>query len=182
MPTTKLAFRMKKMNKIGYTYRKNRDLLIFLVLLCGLGPLKVQFEMVDFSLQTIFVLLPIYFLGPKKSFWIVLIYLVLGFMGLPVFSGYMGGSEKFYGPTAGFLFSFLLVTLIPRKIVGPVFIDSLARQGIILLVGFGYLFIHTGAVKWQLIHPFIPWALVKSGIISVLFTWIQSSDFKRRLY
>ncbi len=170
------------MRKMTYLYRKNRDLVVFLLLLCGLGPLNVKFEMVDFSLQTIFVLLPIYFLGSKKSFWVVMIYLLLGFSGLPVFSGYTGGIEKLNGPTAGFLFSFLVVTLVPSKPIGKVFFDSLVRQGIILIIGFSYLFYYTQQAQWHLIQPFIPWALVKSGILSVLYSWLQSSDFRRRVY
>ena len=41
-----------------------------------------------------------------------LIYMLLGVVGLPVFSGYTGGIAKLAGPTGGYLVGFILLALI----------------------------------------------------------------------
>ena len=41
-----------------------------------------------------------------------LIYLLLGFVGLPVFSNYMGGAARLLGPTGGYLVGYLPMVLI----------------------------------------------------------------------
>ncbi|MFQ6810094.1 MAG: biotin transporter BioY [Streptococcus sp.] len=47
----------------------------------------------------------------------VLIYLLLGAIGLPVFAGGHGGISSFYGPTAGFLFFFPLRALVTSSLL-----------------------------------------------------------------
>ena len=60
-----------------------------------------------FTLQTFAVLLTLGLLGGKWGTASVLIYLLLGMVGLPVFSGFQG-SAALAGPTAGFLWGFVL--------------------------------------------------------------------------
>lgn len=46
-------------------------------------------------------------LGPKLGCMSVFLYLCLGFLGLPVFSGYTAGVGVLFGPTGGFLLGYL---------------------------------------------------------------------------
>lgn len=66
---------------------------------------------VPFTLQVFGIILTIYFL--KKEAWkTVLIYLLLGAVGLPVFAGFAGGISVIFGPTGGYIIGFLLATFV----------------------------------------------------------------------
>ena len=47
-------------------------------------------------------------IGSKNTFIMLLIYIFLGITGLPVFSGFTSGIGALSGPTAGFIWGFLL--------------------------------------------------------------------------
>ena len=64
---------------------------------------------VPLTLQTFAVALTGYILGWKRGVITVGIYLLLGAVGLPVFSGFAGGPGKLAGPAGGFLFGFLFL-------------------------------------------------------------------------
>ena len=66
---------------------------------------------VGFTLQTLGVLLALGILGGKRGTWAVGLYLLLGLVGLPVFSGFRGGAAALLGPTGGFLWGFLLMAV-----------------------------------------------------------------------
>ncbi|MGI6010095.1 MAG: biotin transporter BioY [Ruminococcus sp.] len=61
---------------------------------------------VPFTLQTFGVALCGYMLGAKKGGMAVMLYLIAGMAGLPVFSGMKGGFGVLAGPTGGFLVGF----------------------------------------------------------------------------
>lgn len=64
------------------------------------------------TLQTFGVLLALGVLGGKWGTASVTLYLAMGFVGLPVFSGFQGGGAVLLGPTGGFLWGFLAGSLI----------------------------------------------------------------------
>ena len=51
-------------------------------------------------------------LEPVESLVSVVLFLLLGIFGLPVFSGYSGGVAKILGPTGGYLVGFLFTVYI----------------------------------------------------------------------
>ncbi|WP_411167375.1 biotin transporter BioY [Clostridium sp. MB05] len=59
--------------------------------------------------QTIAINLVALILTPKQSFIVVLLYILLGAFGLPVFSGGTSGFGKLFGPTGGFILGFLAI-------------------------------------------------------------------------
>ncbi len=61
---------------------------------------------VPITLQTFFIMLAGFVLGAKWGGISILLYLLLGAAGLPVFSGGQGGAGHLLGPTAGFLWGF----------------------------------------------------------------------------
>lgn len=61
---------------------------------------------VPMTLQTLVIPLMGILLGKWRGSVAVLLYLALGLIGLPVFSGFSGGIGAFIGPTGGFLLSF----------------------------------------------------------------------------
>lgn len=62
---------------------------------------------ISLTLQTFGVFLTLGLLGGKWGTVTILIYLLLGSVGLPVFSGFQGGPGTLFGITGGFLWGFL---------------------------------------------------------------------------
>lgn len=67
---------------------------------------------VSFTMQTFAVLLTLGLLGGRWGTVSILLYLLLGLMGLPVFSGFRGGGACLLDPTGGFLWGFLVCGLV----------------------------------------------------------------------
>ena len=67
---------------------------------------------VPFTMQTFAVLCAMGLLGGKRSVLAVVLYLLLGAVGLPVFSGFRGGLGMLAGITGGYLIGFLFAALV----------------------------------------------------------------------
>ncbi|MCU1537412.1 MAG: biotin operon repressor [Humibacillus sp.] len=67
---------------------------------------------VPITLQTLAVMLTGLVLGPVRAAAAVALYLLVGFVGLPVFSRGASGLQVLAGPTAGYLVSFLVAALV----------------------------------------------------------------------
>ena len=63
---------------------------------------------VPFTLQTFGVFMAVEILGGKRGTLAVLVYLLLGAAGLPVFAGFTGGMGIITGSTGGYIVGFLL--------------------------------------------------------------------------
>ena len=74
---------------------------------CILAPLSVPIGPVPISLTNFVIFLSLYLLNWKKGTLSLLIYLLLGLAGLPVFSGFAGGIAKLAGPTGGYIIGFI---------------------------------------------------------------------------
>ena len=66
---------------------------------------------VPFTLQTMAVFLAVGLLGGKLGTLCVLVYILLGAVGLPVFAGFKGGIGALLGTTGGYILGFLLSAL-----------------------------------------------------------------------
>ncbi len=62
---------------------------------------------IPFTLQTFAVMAVCMLLGGKRGTYAVLLYLLLGAIGVPVFSGPAGGLAKLMGPTGGYIIGFV---------------------------------------------------------------------------
>ena len=81
-------------------------------LLCVLGPLSVPIGPIPITLATLVIYLMTYIVGTWDATISVLLYLLLGAVGLPVFSGMTGGLGKLLGMTGGYIVGFLVSALI----------------------------------------------------------------------
>ena len=80
----------------------------------------IQFpSAVPFTLQTFAVFFIALTFGTKKALTSTVIYILLGAVGLPVFSGFQGGIGALLGATGGFVLGFIpsviIVSLLARK-------------------------------------------------------------------
>lgn len=80
-------------------------LFVAIMIICSY--LTVPFA-VPFTLQILGVFLAVLVLGKNKGSLAILIYLLLGICGAPVFSGMKGGITAFLTPAGGYLVSFLI--------------------------------------------------------------------------
>ena len=89
---------------------------------------------VPFTMQTFAVFLTVGLLGGKRGTLAVLTYLLLGAIGLPVFSGFSGGLGYMLGATGGYIIGFLFSALIMwglEKIIG----NSVAALAVSMAAG-----------------------------------------------
>lgn len=81
-------------------------------LLSAVAPITVPIGGIPLSFATLVILILAKILGPWGSTGVVALYLILGCMGLPVFSGFSGGVGVLLGPTGGFLVGYVVLAVI----------------------------------------------------------------------
>ena len=81
---------------------------------CILAPLSIPlpFSPVPISLTNLVIFISVFILGMKDATISFLIYLLLGTVGLPVFSSFRAGLSVLAGPTGGYLIGFIFLALI----------------------------------------------------------------------
>jgi len=96
------------------------EIALMSAVLCVISPFTIPVPMspVPLSLATFAVYLAAALLGPKKGVFSVLVYLLLGMIGLPVFSGFSGGIGVLVGPTGGYLTGYVLCALVTGLLMG----------------------------------------------------------------
>ena len=111
------------------TYQRATTALMAAVM-CVLGPLTVPIGAVPISLANLVICLTAWLLGAKLGTLSVAVYLLIGLIGVPVFSGYGAGLAKLAGPTGGYLVGYLLLAFI-----GGLFIEKSNGSPVISGVG-----------------------------------------------
>ena len=85
---------------------RTRDMCIIALmtaLICVVGPNTIPIGPIPVTLANFMIYLTGALLGRKKGTAAVALYLLIGLIGLPVFSGYTGGFGKLVSPTFGYL-------------------------------------------------------------------------------
>lgn len=87
---------------------------VMTAIICLLGPLSfvTTVSPVPISLGTLAIYFVLTVLGRRLGTWSVMIYLLIGLVGLPVFTGFTGGPGKLLGPTGGYLIGYIFLALI----------------------------------------------------------------------
>lgn len=145
---------------------------------CVLAPMSIPIGPVPISLTNLVLYFSIYLIGTKFALVSYVIYLLLGLVGLPVFSGFTGGPAKLAGPTGGYLIGFLLMIWIAGVFItrskGKKWIDltgMVIGTAAVYTVGTIWLSVQSGmdprAALFAGVIPFLPGDAVK--IILALF-------------
>ena len=86
-------------------------LMVVLLVVCSWASITIG-SIVPFTLQTFAVFCALELLGGARGTIAVAVYLLLGAVGAPVFSGFKGGLGALLGPTGGYILGFLLTALL----------------------------------------------------------------------
>lgn len=182
---------LKNLNKeiiINKTACRLIGITIF-IMLTALGAfvrIPLPFTPVPITLQTFFVLLSGAFLGDRLGVFTQLSYILLGVLGVPLFSGLGSGFLYLFGPTAGYLFGFVLASLFLGR-----FLQQYNRHNLLFVFGlfcladllllccgtfwlkilFGYSFKKSLFVGFI---PFIPGDLLKIGAAVLVYLKLKS--------
>lgn len=152
--------------------------LALLALIC-LAPLSFHIgTWIPITLQSLVILTIAIGLGAGWGTLIVIMYLMLGGLGMPIFAEGSSGWAKFAGPSAGFLVGFAVSSLVVgwlaqnsnRKNLWTLFKLFITGHLIILLFGFLYLlnFKTWMEIITEIYPPLLPGLLVKSIIGALL--------------
>lgn len=97
-----------------FSVRKMAIIALMTAVLCILAPISIPvfISPVPISLGVLAIYLTAYVLSPLDATISVIIFILLGTFGLPVFSGYSGGLSKLVGPTGGYIIGFLFTVYI----------------------------------------------------------------------
>ena len=143
------------------------------------------------TLQTFGIFLTLGLLGGKRGTITVLVYLLLGAIGVPVFSGFRGGLGALLGTTGGYIFGFMSTSVlywIMTTIKDTPRIRLIAMVlGLLLCYGCGswwymtrYLSSGQLTLGLVLLKCVVPYLLPDA--IKLALAWILTGKLKRFVY
>ena len=141
--------------------------------------IPLPFSLSPLALQTLIVNLTGYVLNAKQAFMTMLVYLLVGLAGVPVFTGGSAGPGKLFGPTGGYIIGFLVTAVFLAYFKGEKYnFKRYALLGCVIGIPLIYVF---GVVQLKLITgmgwdkaimtgalPFIPLDIVKCLAAAVI--------------
>ena len=117
--------------------------------------IPLPFSPVPITAQILVVFLTALLLKPKYAFLTVLVWILLGVVGLPVFSGGKGGFGVLAGPTGGFALSYLLAAFLLA------FLTQKCKshyQKLLILICIGIPLMYLIGVPWMKMITGIGWS------------------------
>ena len=158
---------------------------------CILGPLSLPIGPVPISLTNLAIYFTVILLGWKKGTVSYCIYLLIGLVGVPVFSSFTAGPAKLFGPTGGYLIGF-----IPLAIISGWFIEKFPGKKVMYLLGMilGTAVCYAFGTAWLCFQahmsaaaglaagviPYIPGDLVKIVVAMIVGTALRAALKKAR--
>ena len=171
---------------------KTRDIVligVFAAMICVFAPFSVPVGPIPISLASFAVYIASA-LGAKKGCAAVGIYILIGALGLPVFSGFSGGISKIAGLTGGYIIGYMFCAIISGIIV-----ERFGRKKVVYPVAFivGTIILYAFGTAWFMIQsgnglyesllacviPFLIGDAVKIAAASAIVYRMRSYDFLR---
>lgn len=154
---------------------------LFAALMCVFSVITIPTGIVPITLGTFGIMLTAVILGAKKGAVSVAVFILLGAVGLPVFSGFKGGVQVLFGPTGGYIWSYIFMAVIiglfasklpERKWLAVVKLFLGCLAGIVVCYALGtaqFMAVQKmGLVKSlsACVIPFIPFDILKAAVAS----------------
>ncbi len=135
---------------------------------------------VPFTMQTFAVFCSLILLGGKAGFMSIALYVFIGCVGLPVFSGFQGGIGHILGPTGGYIIGLLAAALIYR-LFETIFPQKEKYRLVALAVGLLICYIF-GTLWFQVVYGIRGSAYSVGAVISIcVFPYIIPDILKLAL-
>ena len=161
---------------------KTKDMVltgVFAAVICVFAPFTIPIGAVPISLATFAVYLAAAVLGTKKGTLAVLIYILIGMAGVPVFSGFAGGIGKILGVTGGYIIGYIpcafAIGVFTERFGGKNYIYPLALViGTLILYSFGtaWFMVQSGNGLMQslkvCVFPFLVGDAIKIAAASIV--------------
>lgn len=154
---------------------------VMTAVICILGPFSIPlpFSPVPITLTNLAIYITMFVLGMRLGTISYILYLLLGVVGLPVFSAFSGGLGKLAGPTGGYLVGFIFLALITGFFIEhfpgnlfPAVIGMIAGTFVCYVFGTVWLAaqmkLSFGAALAAGVIPYIPGDIAKIIIAAVL--------------
>ena len=160
---------------------------VLAAVMCVIAPISIPIGPISITGGTLVIYLAVYLLGGAWGTASVLVYLLLGFVGLPVFSGYMGGAARLLGPTGGYLVGYLPMALLAGALIqwglrrfGGRTVSALMVALLAMVLGTAVLYafgtawycvqagVDLGKALAVCVAPFIPFDLLKMVVALVV--------------
>lgn len=90
---------------------------LFAAIICVISPFKIPIGEVPITLATLAIYVAASVLNWKYGTTAIIIYILIGMVGLPVFSGFLGGVQRLVGPTGGFILGYIPCALVIGLII-----------------------------------------------------------------
>lgn len=114
--------------------------------------------------QTLAVLLVGASLGPVRGALSMLLYVLVGALGAPVFSGFDSGTATLLGPTGGYVFGFVLAAAFTGVLARRRWERGLLRGVVAFVAGSGVVFLL--GLPWLKVSLDLTWAqTLESGLV-----------------
>ncbi|MFE8694799.1 biotin transporter BioY [Cytobacillus sp. FJAT-53684] len=158
---------------------------LFAAIICVLAQLIIPLPLVPITGQTLAIGLAATILGARYGTISVLLYLVIGASGVPVFAEFSGGISKLIGPTGGFLVGFIPGTFIMGYYMEKTsftFKNAMIANtiGMFIILAFGTTWLKISAdLSWTAAFaggftPFIIVGLIKAALASWIGVLVRS--------
>lgn len=131
-----------------FTVREMVFTAICAALICILAPISVPIGAVPISLGTFAIYFSAALLGGKRGTAAVIVYILIGMVGLPVFTGMRGGIAVLLGATGGYIIGY-----IPLALLTGVFSDIKSKLNWTMPIGMvlGTAALYTFGTAWFMI-------------------------------
>ncbi len=163
---------------------------LFSALICVLSPFVVPIGPVPVSLSLFAVMFTGSVLSVRKSMVAVVVYILAGSVGIPVFAGFQGGFSQLLSPTGGYIWSYFAVALV---------VSACAKKGLWVHLTGGFLSLvvcYVSGTLWYMfltdtrslvtvlticVIPFVPFDIIKTFAAIVLGRKVKHTLIKQNL-
>lgn len=151
---------------------------LFAAMICVMAPWSFSAGAVPITLATLAIYLASLVLGWKRATAAVVIYILLGAVGVPVFSNLTGGLQKLVGPTGGYIAGY-----IPLALIAGLIADRLENAwGYVIALLAGTLALYALGTAWFCVSlgkdlgyamgvcvlPFLPGDAIKVALATII--------------
>lgn len=112
--------------------------------------IPLPFTPIPLTMQTFAILFGAAAIGPSKALIAQVTYIFLATLGLPILAGDKGGIESVLGATGGYLFAFLVASVVVGKLAST--ISTKRFRGVLLGYVLGSLIIYAIGATWLAIY------------------------------